>query len=563
MPTVLGALCCAPSLDADNYNLSVDILPDEGDFEFFGVAVPANPSSGDATFVVPTEEPAISLSGELVPCWGAWYYQGIHVVPPIVDVGNLMAETHYPIEVWNATDAVQNLSAITEALTQGLGLYGPAVPPTDYVPLESRMYDLLVTLDGPGRIDGWYTFLFPPNNPTLHVTGWRISVMGLAPDWSDGCVERMGWLTDVMTAYDGTEQRVRLRNNPRREFEWQYTLRGNDLNRLDALLWGWQSRVYAMPLWMDARFLSASLAAGSLSVPLATQYLGYVAGGLVILWQNGGTFEAIEVASVSPGGVTPSTPTQNSWPSGTMVMPARLARLPAAVSISRVTDTVGQTMISFAIEPGLGRGGLGSWAPPDYQGYDVLTTLPNRKDAQNVEVLRSFERIDFETGAVSAVTRVDHPQIGTPFGWLLQGRAAIAAFLAFLEARVGRWTPFWAPTFQNDIELTRPILPADTQIGVKDAGYERYYDGHPLRRDLAFMLPDRSWLFRRITSVTPGNAGEELLALDAPLGVAVPITGLPLVSFMNLCRLDHDQVDLAWVSDSVATVSVRLRMVPA
>ena len=53
-------------------------------------------------------------------------------------------------------------------------LTGPIPPPTEFLPLDSRVYTLTVDVAGPATLDALYTFDFDLNDPTLRVVGDRV-----------------------------------------------------------------------------------------------------------------------------------------------------------------------------------------------------------------------------------------------------------------------------------------------------------------------------------------------------------------------------------------------------
>ena len=106
-----------------------------------------------------------------------------------------------------------------------------------------------MSLDGPPVIEADFIFQFPDEAPTLSISGRRVVVFGLKPNWANGWLERLMWATDVLTARDGTEQRVGLRAKPRRSLEFSILVGSADAALLDVLLSAWQSRVYACLLY--------------------------------------------------------------------------------------------------------------------------------------------------------------------------------------------------------------------------------------------------------------------------------------------------------------------------
>ena len=157
------------------------------------------------------------------------------------------------------------------------------------------------------------------------------------------------WATDVLTARDGTEQRVGLRAKPRRSLEFSILVGSADAALLDVLLSAWQSRVYALPIWPDKGVLTTAIAAGSTVIPLTTTNLEYEADGLLVIGTDSRNTEAAEVLSIASNAVTLKQPLLQPWPAGAFVTPARTARLRITQAVSRVTDAIATARLVFDI----------------------------------------------------------------------------------------------------------------------------------------------------------------------------------------------------------------------
>src|SRR5690606_12666232 len=129
------------------------------------------------------------------------------------------------------------------------------------------------------------------------VTGRRIIVWPFPPHWSTPSVESLDCRTDIITSYDGSEQRVALRSKPRRAFEYSSTLVKSDSAIASNLLFGWHNRNFAVPLWTDKSILTSPAAAGDEELQLSTVNRGFFNGGLLLLMNSTTDFEAIEIES--------------------------------------------------------------------------------------------------------------------------------------------------------------------------------------------------------------------------------------------------------------------------
>lgn len=196
-----------------------------------------------------------------------------------------------------------------------------------------------------------------------------------------------------------------------------------------------------------------------------------------------------------------------------------------------------------------------------YQGFDVFEVHPNRELQEQTEVVRSLDILDSQTGAVDVEVRGDTPGTGRPFLWMLIGRAQIDQALAFLDTRRGMAVPFWAPTWQADLELDVPLAPGSTSLVVRDVGYTAEMFPHDARRHLALIEVDGTIHPRGVTAATQNPDGTETLTLSSGTPNGLPVVP-SLVSFLLLYRLDSDAQVLEWEHEELANLQMRFRELP-
>ena len=520
------------------------------------------PGAAPRTVNLPVSQQANAQTGILGGSFGRQdWYDRIHLIPGVIALGNLVAAQQRTFEVWNAFFVNKTLSSVTPTNDDGLTLTQPDAPPTTFGPLESRIYTLSVSLSGPPTINASYVFAFPAQSPRLIVTGGRVIGLAFRPNWREPVVERLIWLTDVIRRRNGSEQRITLRSIPRREFEYVVTLTGTAAARFDAAVWGWQARVFALPIWTDPTVLTIALGAGSTGVSTPTALRDYAAGSLAALVVDGYEHEIVEVASVSSGAITLTRPTTQTWPAGTRLYPARLARMTSPVRITRPTAAVVEARINLQIEPLQPLAGITGPAPATYLSSDVYLTPPNRIEPLDDDITRELEIVDAQTGPWFVDDPEGRPDIVRSYRWLLRDRAAISAHKAWLTARAGRYKAAWVPTFARDMELAVAAVSNTTTLIIEDINYRNFYAMADGRRDIAVRLPSGAWALRRIVGVSVAVAGQEQIQINASLGEGAPIG--TWICFLGLHRLDTDRLEIAWHNTDVAEAAANLRLVPS
>jgi hypothetical protein len=488
-----------------------------------------------------------------------WYYR-VHIVPAVLDLGQLVSAQTRSVEVWNAFFEEHALGSIAGQNTDGITLAGPIPPPTAFGALESRLYTVVVDLAGPPTVDALYTFDFAFVDAALRILGVRVIGWPFAPDWSEPVLERLEWATDVIESWSGKEQRVRLRAHPRRGLEYRF-LAGDDFARvtLEHLLLFWQARAYALPIWMDVERLRLAVAAGTTQIPVQTAGREFEVGGLVALIDGLDT-EFGEIETIAPDGLTVKTPLARDFPPGTKVAPARAARMEDALDLVYHTDTVVEARVRFRFEQGWA--GAAAAEPDTYRGYPVLIDRTDWSEGLEARHARKLVELDYMTGRRIADDASGVSRVRRSHAWLLHGREAIGAFRAWASARAGRLNPVWLPSQQADFVVVAPIGASSASITVGARRYAATIGPGVGRRDLMILLKDGGRFYRRVIGATDLGDGTEILALDAPLGFAVSPEDVARVSFMVLARCEADAVELAHLTDALAAarlafVSVR------
>ena len=555
MTTYAGAILPSGLRSDPAYGAAFKFLPAPLTLPYPVTAANNPPGAGAKTNNLPVAEIVVSFAGTVVRQFEQDWYHHVHLLPATIALGNLLSTQMRQVEVWNAHFGSKTLSAVVGENDGGISLAAPANPPTTYGMLESRLHNVSVSLDGPPVIEADFTFQFPAEAPTLSISGRRVVVFGLRPNWADGWLERLMWATDVLTARDGTEQRVSLRSKPRRSLEFSILVARDDAALLDVLLSAWQSRVYALPIWPDKTVLATTVAAGSTIIPLTTTNLEYEPDGLLVIGTDSRNTEAAEVLSVASNAVTLKQPLLQSWLAGAFVTPARTARLRVTQSVSRVTDAIARARLVFDIA------GTTAIAKQDstttFNSAPVWITRPNRVRDIESDYQRLAEVLDFDTGITAVDDHAARPFVRRSFDYLFKNRTEVAAFRAWLAARQGRLTAFWHPTWEASIVPVKKILSNQTVMTVASRGYALYFNPMPGRTEAAFLHKNGSWYFRTILSFGPGSTGEEeVMTINQSFNFDANPEDWLAIYFLEKTRLDADQIEINWQTDSVVEASL-------
>ncbi|OQA34468.1 MAG: hypothetical protein BWY56_01894 [Acidobacteria bacterium ADurb.Bin340] len=303
--------------------------------------------------VVALESQAIVGTQEPMFGWSELFGK-VLVIPRSKDVGFLLSSVVWDVEVWN-TDmlASKALTNITISGAGGLQVSGGLGSAANFGPGQASIYTATLGTDGDATIATVATWNFTgETGADMTVTGTRITVFSPEIDWSDGFTETIEFKTDVLSATSGQEQRVQLRTKPRYGAAFRVvTLEPRDSAAMDALLFGWQGRMFGVPWWPDASMLTAQATPGATSLQVdTTGRASFEAGGLVMLWADQHAWEALGVLTVASGSVALSSQVAGTWPVGTIVVPMKLGRMAEVVDVDDPVNWASIFQVSFDCE---------------------------------------------------------------------------------------------------------------------------------------------------------------------------------------------------------------------
>lgn len=499
---------------------------------------------------------AQQLSGWKTHSYSDDFYHRIHINPVVLDLGNLVSEQERRVTVWNAFLTPQTLIDTPMEGGEGIEITAPGTLPLVFRPLQEREWILQISTDGPAIVGAVWTFQFSGlDAQVVTITGDRIVPWSFAPDWTDGILERLSWRTDVMSSPTRAEQRRALRLSPTRSFEVRSLLEGSERSNFDLAVYSWGGRTWAMPVWPDIVWLPTAVPLGSTAIACDTAGRDFAAGGLALLRASGveetRRYEVVEVDTVGPAGLSLARPSLAAWPRGSRLYPLRLAELTQQPQVRRMTDTTVEARYRFeVVEPT-------DWPAvmpaTTYRGWPVLEQAPEESEELSVEWERSQLVLENPTGFGRRTDTAATPATLQQHRWLLGGREAQGAYRSLLYALQGRLKSMWVPTFSSDLVATAVIGAASTTIDIANVDYARFGAKRVGRRDIRIELHDGTAFHRRIDAAAVVDFDTERLAVDVPLGVEVTPGRIRRISFLALCRLNVDTVEIQHSTDADGT----------
>lgn len=491
------------------------------------------------------------------------WYNRIHLMPRAIDLLNVISDQTRDVTLWNAFFSNKVLSSTSFPVGQGINVLGGVATPYTLKPLEILTYSLEVSAEGPPAIDVDLEWNIDGEKLTVNILGRRIVVWPFPPNWVDPVEETLEFFTDIFTAYNGDEQRRALRSKPRRNIEYISLLKSRDAAISNNLLWGWQNRNFALPLWFDKTRLTVGAASGSLTLNADTIDRGFFNGGLILLYASSTDYEAIQIISFTTNSIQLSKGLERSWPANTLVFPINIAKLPRNVSSNRLTSGVLRLATSFQCDPVQTDPHLPvAAAPITHNGYEVILKRPNF--AQPVDVSHDFEydTVDFLIGNISSIPSHDHAKTVRRFQWTCRSHAEIREVRSLLGRLKGRAKAAYMPTWFEDFELYESEAIGAMGVRVLSNEFHKMVGNDPALNTLLIRLTDGTNIIRTIDST--GIDGEiTTLGITAALTSNINKQNVRVMSLVHLCRLSADRTTIKWLTDGRATIDASFTLVKA
>ncbi len=501
-----------------------------------------------------------SLGNKRVRSFYDIFYERIHYDPAVMRLGQLLNAQTRELLVWNAYFSQRTLVSVVGTDDYGLSLGIGSVPQV-YQPLQQKIYPLSVSVDGPPTINASYLFTWDNQVNTYQVTGERLVVFAFPPDPSKDFIERLKWYGTINPAYSGKEQRMSLSERPKISYNYRVQVMDNELQRFDAIMWGWQNRAFAVPVWNSYTYTSQAIGQDTTTLFVEdTANREFAVDSVAIIFAGPEMYEAVEIQEVQADRLLLKKPVQSSWTRKVAVLPARTMRMAKDISYTGPVANFREVDMSFTAEAGEELLSI-PWTTT-YKGLPVMEFSPDMSGG----IAGSYTRnADWEDGEYSLPLIYDHSGLGTPkqtwqFAWA--NYREIQQFKSLLSALYGTTRPFWISTWTPDLTLAAPIELDSAAMYVEESLQVNMYFNRKGRSNIVIRLRNGTVYYRGILSVTPGSGvvpNSELFVLDEPIPRRILPNEVACISYLTQSRFENEAFEFVWKAQDFATMNAMIK----
>lgn len=497
-----------------------------------------------------------------------FWSERLHILPTTAvttELGNVVNDVDTAFEVFNSSLTITAIIADIEALNAGgftfISGKTPPSPELTIPPQQSELYTLRAEAEtGPPAINA--TFTWVPSNPpfqsvAITFTGNRITIFTFEPQINP--VTDYQFITSIVESYNGTEQRMAMRDRPRQSIT--YTFRKGDAGvnieepyweeaqALEHVMFDSLGRVFATAIWEDRTVLTAEVIANDTVINLVTAGLDLQIGELLLLWRNWNDTEAQEISAVGASSVTVSSPFLKAFAvANTVVLPTFVAY--ADDNVSQVISRLDSALWRIRFDRIKERRIIDTLSPELPSDLDGIPVWPRRWLIGGTEINRAWNRdiqdVGNTLGFISrqfrkTVPKRKHSELRVE----LRGRTDFEQFRQFILALNGRQKIFWLGTKYHQFNIQATTASGGGSIRVFNNFYANFVFDRPYFNRINVVLTDGTETVHEITSSADIGAppdNEVDLGIDPVAPVEYNVNNVERIEYYTRHRLDTDLI---------------------
>lgn len=477
------------------------------------------------------------------------WFELIHVLPRGIVLGLITADDVVDVEIYNAWRVEPRVfSAFVNGAGEGVFFLNLPSLPATIQEQDSLDLDLQVLAGvGPPIVDADLEYVFDVVTILEGISLERAVIFPFEPEAP--VIERLSFLTDVLSKRVGKEQRVSLRAFPRQSFDMSFRLEGHERRLFESIVFDAQARPLGVPVWFEPALLTAAVSPGNTVLPVdSTNFADHRAGSFVILFESTKKFEVQTTSVVAPTSITVGSPLLGSFPVGTRVMPVRICFASANwrgskamrnSQLSRVTLDVLDNEVD-----------LSDATPFLTFAGKVLLDEPNWSEGQLGEAWeRDTERLDSETGLFVSVSDWDVSRRSHQKTFFSRTRQRLWQVRRLLHHLRGMQTSFYIPTFYDELVPVADIGAGASTVDVENVGYSKFVASRQARNVVQVVKTDGTKLGPvTVTGAVELSADVERLTVTPTWSGAATVAEVLRVEYLEKVRMDSDEATIEHAS---------------
>lgn len=486
--------------------------------------------------------------------FGTYFFDNVFLTPAEIDAGVVVPGAEFGFELWHSYTTPRQLAGITQTGAFGIELHG--IKSGSLVSFESFDYKVFLN-QANGLIDYTATFDFGTGSAySFSLTASMALVMPERIDWSTQPEMSIQYLTEVIEAFDGTEQRIALRDTPRVALSYMYSMTDEQQYLFDNKL-ATSSGSMIVPMWPLQCQIARAVQAGDTSVVLVA-INAHVRASDTLLISEGDESEIVSVESVAGRVVTLDTLAKKTFSTNAVVIPARVAYPSDESNATSLLRGFDQHSITFDLDEAQ----IQKPTPvDDFEYLDSRPIFPFNPDWSN-DITTKYSRLrETHDPLIGVRSRYDRIKgavkiLSQTFRFFSEQERQ--RFEDFAELMNGAQGEFYATGPGQAFELSEDIIGPTYKFKIKSSGYTNSASSNSPAQIVAIKLYDGATIYRTILSATKNLDGTETITTKE-LTNNLKISDFDTIVPLYLARFDSDEFRYIFDTNEVSTITKNIR----
>lgn len=351
--------------------------------------------------------------------------------------------------------------------------------------------------------------------------------------------ETYSWLTDVLTSYNGIEDRSPLRSKPRVTIKHKYEFTRNEKADVFNTIYGAVRGAWIVPLWQYAQRINQQ---SGTTVLCDTVNYPFVLNEQVVIYSSDSSYVVADIFSLGVG--TMNISASITGLTNPILIPAKIAFVNNDINLTSNGDE-GFTELEFRL---ISATPITGNVPTQYNSNDTCydKRLHGSGNTYKSTFISDEFLSDFALGKIGHNPTWLNTKIVQNQFVINKDLDEFKTFLNWLHRREGRYRSYWRPSFEKDLRITS----TGTLTTSVDVYKDSFIDWSSNRLNIVFQDTSGNWIPKTITSVTVVDA--LTMRLNWSGSISLPVSNIHRLCYFGLRRLTNDAIKIDWIGGLVS-----------
>ncbi len=283
---------------------------------------------------------------------------------------------------------------------------------------------------------------------------------------------------------------------------------------------------------------------------------GWVERGVRLFLEQDGIREMFTVARVNGTAVVSTEPFDNTFNPGAKVFRGIPGKVNGESELRAATTRVGLSRLEVDADP------VDQWhddwsaIPSTYNSKELFELGHQWATDIRVKTLQPVSDLDLQRGGVDRILNSDFTTRRTRLRFVLRTDDHYDRLIGLFYRSRGRQKSFYSDLFLDEIRPDGIAL--GNSFVIPGADFARQYSGNDTYRRIKIDTTSFS-MITVITQIQINVDGDSVVTIEDVFNTAATQDQIRSIKWLTLCRFETDSLNLDWITDGVAEVTVNIR----